>query len=254
MRKQRVAQRGGVAHRRLGREILRRQAAGKADDGQQQQNAAPHKDIVEVVGCNAHVDDVCHHQRHEQVERGFQHLEKRCKHALALVAVQVAKHFIQGSILPFFDVFSQNSFYYSAFQTGMPCFRLRKTENPAILERNLKRKEWWMLWQKMVRHGCGCARWARQTAKSCRNTGRWVQAAPAIERAVAALYKGQNEESFWALMNAINYALELDTRVLVPLEAASDQPDGAAPWAEHPVPAEKAKDLPPWTLHTQKGR
>ena len=60
---------------------------------------------------------------------------------------------------------------------------------------------------------------------------------PAIERAVAALYKGQNEESFWALMNAINYALELDTRVLVPLEAASDQPDGAAPWAEHPVPS-----------------
>ena len=77
---------------------------------------------------------------------------------------------------------------------------------------------------------------------------------PAIERAVAALYKGQNEESFWALMNAINYALELDTRVLVPLEAASDQPDGAAPWAEHPVPAEKAKDLQPWTLRTQKGR
>ena len=29
---------------------------------------------------------------------------------------------------------------------------------------------------------------------------------PAIERAVAALYKGQNEESFWALMNAINRA------------------------------------------------
>lgn len=77
---------------------------------------------------------------------------------------------------------------------------------------------------------------------------------PAIERAVAALYKGQNEESFWALMNAINYALELDTRVLVPLEAASDQSDGATPWAEHPVPAEKAKDLQPWTLRTQKGR
>ena len=51
---------------------------------------------------------------------------------------------------------------------------------------------------------------------------------PAVERAVAALYKGQNEESFWALMNAINYALELDTRVLVPLEASSDQPDGSA--------------------------
>ena len=65
---------------------------------------------------------------------------------------------------------------------------------------------------------------------------------PAIERAVAALYKGQNEESFWALMNAINYALELDTRVLVPLEAASDQPDGDRPLssasrasATHPI-------------------
>ena len=44
---------------------------------------------------------------------------------------------------------------------------------------------------------------------------------PAIERAVAALYKGQNEESFWALMNAINYALELDTRVLVKLRPTS---------------------------------
>lgn len=77
---------------------------------------------------------------------------------------------------------------------------------------------------------------------------------PAVERAVATLYRGQNEESFWALMNALNYALELDTRVLVPLQASSDQTDGAAPWAEHPVPAEKAENLQPWTLRTQKGR
>ena len=49
--------------------------------------------------CNAHSDDVCHDQRHKQVERGFQHLEQRCKHSLALVAVQVGKHFIQGVIL-----------------------------------------------------------------------------------------------------------------------------------------------------------
>lgn len=77
---------------------------------------------------------------------------------------------------------------------------------------------------------------------------------PAVERAVAALYQGQNEESFWTLMNALNYALQLETRVLMPLAAAPIQPDGAAPWAEHPVPAEKAGDLPPWTLRTQKGR
>ena len=42
---------------------------------------------------------------------------------------------------------------------------------------------------------------------------------PAVEQAVTALYKAQNEESFWTLMNALNYALELDTRVLVPLQA-----------------------------------
>ena len=43
---------------------------------------------------------------------------------------------------------------------------------------------------------------------------------PAVERAVAALYKGQNEESFWSLMSALNYALELETHVLVPLRTA----------------------------------
>ena len=47
---------------------------------------------------------------------------------------------------------------------------------------------------------------------------------PAIERAVAALYKGQNEESFWALMGALNYALELETHVLVPLQTAPGTP------------------------------
>ena len=37
---------------------------------------------------------------------------------------------------------------------------------------------------------------------------------PAVEQAVTALYKAQNEESFWTLMNALNYALELDMTVL----------------------------------------
>ena len=77
---------------------------------------------------------------------------------------------------------------------------------------------------------------------------------PAVEQAVTALYKAQNEESFWTLMNALNYALELDTRVLVPLQAAPDAENGSASWAEHPVPAEKARDLPLWTLRTQKGK
>ena len=66
---------------------------------------------------------------------------------------------------------------------------------------------------------------------------------PAVEKAVSALYHAQNEESFWSLMNALNYALELDTRVLVPLQSAPDPQGKPAPWAEHPVPAEKAKDF-----------
>ena len=88
--KQGVAQGRGIAHSRLCGEILSRQAAGKADGSQQQQQAAPHEDIVEIAGSNADVHDVRHDQRHEQVERGFQHLEKRRKHAFAPVAVQIA--------------------------------------------------------------------------------------------------------------------------------------------------------------------
>ena len=64
---------------------------------------------------------------------------------------------------------------------------------------------------------------------------------PAIEQAVQGLYKGQNEESFWTLMSALNYALELETHVLVPLQTALSAQGAPAPWMEHPIPAEKAE-------------
>ena len=54
---------------------------------------------------------------------------------------------------------------------------------------------------------------------------------PAVEQAVSALYRAQNEESFWTLMNALNYALELDTRVLIPLQASPDPQAKPVPWA-----------------------
>ena len=47
---------------------------------------------------------------------------------------------------------------------------------------------------------------------------------PVVEEAVARLYRDQSEAHFWDLMNALNYALELKTRVLVPLDAATDPP------------------------------
>ena len=88
--KQRMAQSRGVAHSSLCRKILRGQTAGQADGGQHEQQPAPQKDIVEIMGGDADVDDVCHDQRHEQIERCFQHLEERRKDAFALVALQVA--------------------------------------------------------------------------------------------------------------------------------------------------------------------
>ena len=77
---------------------------------------------------------------------------------------------------------------------------------------------------------------------------------PAIEQAVQRLYKGQNEESFWSLMSALNYALELETHVLVPLQTALSAQGAPAPWMEHPIPAEKADGLALWTLRNDKGR
>ena len=67
---------------------------------------------------------------------------------------------------------------------------------------------------------------------------------PFVEEAVARLYREQNEEHFWSLMNALNYALELQTKVLVPLDAAVDPQSGAAPWAHLPIPEERAEGLP----------
>lgn len=58
---------------------------------------------------------------------------------------------------------------------------------------------------------------------------------PFVEEAVARLYREQSEEHFWSLMNALNYALELQTKVLVPLDAAVDPQSGAAPWAHLPI-------------------
>ena len=77
---------------------------------------------------------------------------------------------------------------------------------------------------------------------------------PAFEQAVENLYKGQNEEAFWTLMGALNYALEMETHVLVPLQTALTVHNIPAPWTEHPVPAGKAQGLKLWTLRNDKGR
>lgn len=77
---------------------------------------------------------------------------------------------------------------------------------------------------------------------------------PAITQAVERLYRMQNEEGFWTLMSAVNYALEMETNVLVPLQTAYTVHAAPAPWVEHPIPAEKAEGLKLWTLRNDKGR
>lgn len=52
---------------------------------------------------------------------------------------------------------------------------------------------------------------------------------PVVERAIQGLYRAQNEESFWTLMSALNYALEINTYVLVPVQTALTVHNAPAP-------------------------
>ena len=61
-------------------------------------------------------------------------------------------------------------------------------------------------------------------------------------------------ERFWSLMSALNYALQIETDVLIPLELAPGVHDSAAPWGEHPIPAQRAGTLRHWVLRTEKGK
>ena len=77
---------------------------------------------------------------------------------------------------------------------------------------------------------------------------------PVIERAIRGLYRAQTEESFWTLMNTLNYAMQLETRVLVPVQTVAGVHTAPAPWTEHPIPPERTGGLPLWTLRSDKGK
>ena len=97
MGKQVVAQAGGRAHGSLGGEILGRQGTGQTDDAQQHQQASHFHHITHIPVVDAHVHHAGHHQGHEQLEAGLQHLEQRPQDALFLVIFHVTQqtfHFI----------------------------------------------------------------------------------------------------------------------------------------------------------------
>ena len=79
---------------------------------------------------------------------------------------------------------------------------------------------------------------------------------PAVELAVERLYQAgdkDREDRFWGLIKALNYALQMETRVLAPVQLTPEGSQGQFSWASSPIPAEKAADLSLWTLATPKG-
>ena len=80
---------------------------------------------------------------------------------------------------------------------------------------------------------------------------------PAVELAIQRLYQAddsQRENRFWALIKGLNYALEVQTQVLVPVQLSPGGPRGQFSWAQDPIPPEKSKGLAYWVLITPKGQ
>lgn len=77
---------------------------------------------------------------------------------------------------------------------------------------------------------------------------------PAVEDAIERLYSGQNEETFWALIHSLNYAMQLETRVILPAQTAPTVHTKPAPWSSNPIPEQKAADIPLWRLYNDKGQ
>ena len=80
---------------------------------------------------------------------------------------------------------------------------------------------------------------------------------PAVELAIERLYQADDsarEDRFWGLIRSLNYALQMQTKVLVPVQVHPDGQRAQFSWAEHPIPAEKAAGLDLWTLNTPKGQ
>ena len=90
-----VAQLGGKADGRLGREILRGDGAEQAHAAERDQPQAHAHDIARVARGNAFVDDGRHNQRNNQLKGGLQQLEQRRKHAFQPEVLDVNKQFFQ---------------------------------------------------------------------------------------------------------------------------------------------------------------
>lgn len=80
---------------------------------------------------------------------------------------------------------------------------------------------------------------------------------PAVELAIQRLYQAgdaERENRFWALIKGLNYALQMQTQVLVPVQLSPGGQRSQFSWAGSPIPAQRAEGLPFWVLTTPKGQ
>ena len=118
------------------RKILARQRAGKAHRTQPKHKQAVRNDVFHVAVFNAHVDDICHQQRHKQFQNGLRQLEQRPQNELPAVTVKIAEQCFQT----FTSLFSEAVFIHSYFITALPIFKewiffFPKLRNQAVLPR-----------------------------------------------------------------------------------------------------------------------
>lgn len=118
------------------RKILARQRAGKAHRTQPKHKQAVRNDVFHVAVFNAHVDDICHQQRHKQFQNGLRQLEQRPQNELPAVTVKIAEQCFQT----FTSLFSEAVFIHSYFITALPIFKkwiffFPKLRNQALLPR-----------------------------------------------------------------------------------------------------------------------
>ena len=71
---------------------------------------------------------------------------------------------------------------------------------------------------------------------------------PAVELAVERLYQADDagrEERFWGLVKALNYAMQVQTRVLVPVQLTPEGSQSQFSWASDPIPPRKGQGARP---------
>lgn len=76
----------------------------------------------------------------------------------------------------------------------------------------------------------------------------------AVELSLDELYADSSENNFWSLVSAIHYAMQMETRVLAPLNTAPVIGGSPVNWLANPLPEDKAADLQPWLVRETGGR